>query len=424
MAEIISTQKRDYKYNGPVDSSDYNLRIEENYKDLVYLYNKSNIIDGKLAQAFERVIKDHAFLTSAIIDLQTRVQALESNSGQMSIHSFSQIDYSSFFGTSYAISGTELLHFDPTYNIITLPKVTSSSFSKLKFTNSNYGQIVPDFFKAKIDVSFNGVDTNGSVIDSTPIYNAILDAQDKVWKRNVVSNSSSPAGAQMMLYVKIPNEIAGSLKTNVIKLNPYPVFSVDIAKIEYTLKANPTLTESDGWVPLNRYALYDEVSSAIGKVAPGGWSTIGSDTVENSGPLYFQIPDTDITAIRIKFNQRNYFIESGKYIYTYGLSDLDVRYDKFLPSGKTIVKFTAPNGSLISSINSVVPKIYNVSPTLIDSVFSYRIIYGTPGIGGTVYSENNPGSSEEVWIEITLNMLDDKTAPILTDLVVNYETVI
>ena len=49
MADILNTKKRDYQYNGPVESSDYNERVEENYKDLVYLYNKSNIIDNKLS---------------------------------------------------------------------------------------------------------------------------------------------------------------------------------------------------------------------------------------------------------------------------------------------------------------------------------------------------------------------------------------
>lgn len=423
MTEIISTKKRDYQYNGPVDSSDYNSRIEENYKDLVYLYNRANIVDGKLSQAFERVIKDHKFLALAISDLEDRIAALESSTNTMSIHSFSQIDYASFAGTSYAVSGTELLHFDPVYNVITLPKINSSSFSKLKFTNAIYGQVVPDFFKAKIDISYNGVDTSGAVIDTTPMYNAILDATDKVWKRNVIANSASISGAQMMLYVKIPAESAGSIKSNVIQFNPYPMFSVDIVRVEYTTKINPTLTESDGWTSLNKYALYDQDASAIGKVAPGGWSVLNSDTIQNSGPLYFQIPDTDITGIRIKFNQKNYLIEAGKYIYTYGLSDMDVRYDKFLPSGRSIFKFTPKNGDLISSILSVTPKIYNVSPSLLGNVFSYRILYGTPGVGGTVYSEDNPGSSDEVWIEVTLNMLDDKTAPILTDLVVDYEPV-
>ena len=58
MSEFIYTKRRTAKYNGPVDSSDYNLRVEENYKDLVYLYNKFNVIDQKLGEAFERVLKD------------------------------------------------------------------------------------------------------------------------------------------------------------------------------------------------------------------------------------------------------------------------------------------------------------------------------------------------------------------------------
>ena len=108
MADILNTKKRDYQYNGPVESSDYNERIEENYKDLVYLYNKSNIIDNKLTQAFERVIKDHKFLSSAVEDLTNRVTALEATSNTISLHSFSQIDYSTLVGSSFAISGTEL----------------------------------------------------------------------------------------------------------------------------------------------------------------------------------------------------------------------------------------------------------------------------------------------------------------------------
>ena len=122
MSDILKTKKRDYKYNGPVDSSDYNSRIEQNYQDLVYLYNKSNMVDTKLSAAFERVLKDHTFLANAINDISDRIKALESESNTLSIHSFSQLDYSSFIGSSFAVSGTELLSFDPTYNVISLPK--------------------------------------------------------------------------------------------------------------------------------------------------------------------------------------------------------------------------------------------------------------------------------------------------------------
>lgn len=417
MSEILNTKKRDYAFNGPVYSSDYNQRLEENYKDLVFLYNKANVLDAKLAHAFERVLKDHKFLTNAVMDLSDRIKALEAASQVMSIYSYSQVDNSNFIGTQFAVTGTELLSFDPVYNTITLPKVTSSSFSKLKFSSPISGQIIPDSFKAKIDNSFAGVDTGGAAIDMSPIYNAILDAPDKVWQRNVVSQTVSPSGAQMMLYVRVPSEASGSLKSNCIKLNPYPVFGVDVVSVEYTTNSNPEFKQGDGWTPLNRNGYYDGDDEAIGKIAPGGWAVAGEDTVRNSGPLCFYFPDTDITAIRIKLVQRNYFVELGKNVYTYGLSDLDVRYDKFLPTGRTMIKFTPSNGDIINNIISVTPKIYNVPLSLVSSVFDYRVVYESGGI----FSLENPGSSSDVWIDIRLSMLDDKTAPVLSDLIVTYD---
>lgn len=417
MTEIINTKKRDYQHNGPVESSDYNSRVEENYKDLVYLYNKANVVDTKLSQAFERVLKDQRFITLTIQDLQDRVAALEAASNTLSIHSFSQLDYATFVGTSFAISGTELLTFDPIYNVITLPKVLSSSYSKLKFGSPSSGQVIPDFFKSRVDNSLSGVDTTGAIIDSTPLYNSILDLPDKVWKRNVITETTSPAGAQIMVYVAAPSESTGSLKTNTIKINPFPSFGVDVISIEFTQTSNPTLTDSDGWKPLNVKGLYNGEQQAIGKVPPGGWQTIGADTISNSGPLAFIFADTDITAIRFKLKQRNYFGELGKYIYTYGLSDMDIRYDKYLPTGKMIVKFTPPNSEVISDIVNVTPKIYNIPLSQISSAFSYRVIYNDSG----TYTLSNPGASNFVWIEVTLNMLDDKTAPVLSDLIIQYE---
>lgn len=416
MSDSINTQKRSMQYRGPVDSADYNLRIEENYKDLVYLYNKLSIVDSKLAQSFERVIKDQAFLGNIVQDLLDRIAALEAAGNKISIHSFSQLDYINFVGTSFAISSTDLLTLDPYYNTITLPKVTGSSTSKLKFFNSSVGQIVPDFFKTYIQNNYVGVDTAGNIINTTPTYNAILDDPNRVWKRNVIANESSSSGAQMMLYVRVPTEFTGSMKTNCIKLNPYPMHSVDISVIEYTTVQNPTLTEADGWIPLNSSGLYNQVAAAIGKVPPGGWLTAGSDTIFNSGPLSFYFAEKEITAIRVKMVQRNYFKELDRYIYSYGLSDLDIRYDKFLPSGKTIIKFSAPQGQLIQEVTDVQPFIYNVPLSQMSNAFSYRVIYDDAGN----YSLSNPGSSSHVWIELTLNMLEDKTPPVLSDLLISY----
>lgn len=416
MSEFIHTQRRTRQYNGPVDSSDHNLRIEENYKDLVYLYNKYNVIDQKLAEAFERVLKDHIFISRYIKDLDDRVDALEAAENVLSIHSLTQIDNSAIPNGEIAVQADELLSFDPIYNIITLPKIDGASHSKLKFFTPNDGQIIPDFFESRISNSLAGVDVPGAIIDGTNVYNAILDRSDRYWKRSVISNVTSGSGAQTYLYIKIPSEYSGSKKTNFLKINPFPSYGVDILSIEYTSMENPTLTEADGWQPLNRDSLYDGVTDAVGKVPPGGWTNVGVDAITNSPPMGFYFQELDITAIRFVLRQKNYLIENGKYIYTYGLSDLDVRYDKFLPTGRMIFKFEPSNGDIISSVTSVTPKIYNVSPALLSDVFSYRIIYKD----GSVYTTENPGSSNEIWIEVTLNQLYDGTAPVLSDLIINY----
>lgn len=417
MSEYINTQRRTRQFNGPLNSDDHNARIEENYKDLVYLYNKYGVVDQKLSEAFERVLKDHIFISNYVKDLDDRVAALEANDKQISVHSLSQIENSAVPNSESGIALDEVLYFDPIYNIVTIPKIDGSSHSKLKFFTSNDGQIIPDFFEAKVSNSLPGVDVPGAIIDGTNLYNAILDRSDRFWKRNIISNSVSQYGAQTYVYVKIPSEYTGSKKVNFIKLNPFPSFGVDILSIEYTTTQDPLLTESDNWYPLNIDGLYDGIQSAKGKVPPGGWSTLGSDVINKAGPLGFYFAEKEITAIRFAMRQRDYLVENGKYVYSYGLSDLDIRYDKFLPSGRAIFRFDAPEGDVIHNVNYVTPKIYNVSPSLLSTVFSYRVIYRD----GFVYTTDNPGASNSVWIEVTLNQLPDGTPPVLSDLVIDYD---
>lgn len=419
MPDYINTEKNTTQYNGPVNSSDFNKTIEQNYQDLVQLYNRSGILSEDVRVAFERVLKDHLFITQALVDLEDRVKAIESESaGQkfLSIYNYSQLDPTAMLNTQYAIPASTSLYLDYVNNILTLPKVESSSYSKLKFFNRFVGQVIPDFFEAKIENNFVSADTSGALVDTTPVYNSVLDSSDKYWKRNVILDSPSAAGAQLYLYIKIPPAYGGSDSSNFISMNPYPVFGTDIVSIEYTTIQNPSLTSADGWTPLNYNKMYDGISEAVGKVPPGSWTVSGQDIILNSGPVGFYFPPLEITAVRILLRQRSYIVENNKYVYTYGLSDLDIRSDKFLPSGKTIIRFDAPQGTLIYEVNSVTPKIYNVPEELIATAFDYKVIYFDSG----VYTEENPGSSNSVWIEVTLNQMADGTAPVLSDLIIQY----
>jgi hypothetical protein len=86
-----------------------------------------------------------------------------------------------------------------------------------------------------------------------------------------------------------------------------------------------------------------------------------------------------------------------------------------MPNGRTIVRFNAPQDTLIYEVTDVIPKIYNVPPELMATAFSYRVLYKDSG----VYSED-PIASSTVWVEVTLNQLGDGTSPVLSDLIIKY----
>jgi hypothetical protein len=417
MSDFIYTQKKPIQYHGPISSTDFNERIEQNYADLVYLYNKYGVLDKKITEIIERIVKENMFLTSALRDLQDRIKNIETiNTNQLSIHSKTQVDLSPFVSTSYAIAASSALEFNDYYNHLTLPAASGSSHSKIKFVNSVKGQVIPDFLETRIDPNLAGGDGNGALIDTTPVQYAFLNQPDKVWRRNVILNEPNPLGVSMYLYIKIPIGSIGSSLSNSISLAPFPASGIDIVKIEYTTVPSPTMTDKDGYTAINT-GLYDGEYDALGKVPPGGWSISGSDTVVNSGPLKFYFADTAMTAVRILLRQRNYIKENNVYVYTYGLSDVDIRYDKFITSGKTFIRFDAPAGNTINEILNVSPKVYNVSQSLLSSVFSYRVFYPN---GGS-YSLNNTNTSDHVYIEATLNMLEDKIPPVLSDLIIEVD---
>lgn len=418
MSEFIYTQKNPQQYHGPLSSSQLNEKYEQNYADLVYLYNKYGVLDKKVSEIIERIIKENMYMSNAVMDLFDRIRSLESqNTNQLSLYSSSQIDSSPFISTPYALSTSEALQFDEKYNQLKLPLVTGASHSKIKFINATKGQIIPDFLDTRIDPNLPGGDGTGVVVDTTPVTYAFLNQSDKVWRRNVILNSPNPLGVSMYLYVKVPASSIGSTIANMISLSPYPFNGVDIVKIEYTDKANPTLSDADSYIALNSAGLYSDNYDAVGKVPPGGWPTVGSDAVVNSGPLSFYFAERSITAVRILIRQRNYVIENNKYVYTYGLSDFDIKYEKFLPVGRHFIKYDAPTGKTINEVSNISPKIYNISQSVLSDAFQHRVFYKN----GLNYTLDNPGTSNQVYIEITLKMLDDKNPPVLSDLIIECD---
>ncbi|HJS83571.1 MAG TPA: hypothetical protein VJ742_12130 [Nitrososphaera sp.] len=383
---------------------------------MVTLYNRARLTEADIREFYRRVLKEINSLTRAIEDIESRTDSLESSGTRLTFHNDDQIDNDRFNSTPFSLASTIRNHHDPQHGIIALPRVDASSLSKLFFTNSDDQETLPTTLETRVVGDPSSADTTTSVIDTSAPELSILRRLGRIWERNVIAGSPSVNGAQLTFYVKVPTDLFTTDRSNAIMLHPFPTLGVDITEIAYTTAADVLLQDSDSYVVINATGYHTGNATAIGWVAPGGW--VG-DTARDAGPKLYYFDPKPITGLRIKLRQRNYYKEADRYVYTYGLSALDLRYDKFLSTGKAMIRFNAPAGRTISKITDVQPQMWNTAESSWSDVFSYRVIWETANNSG-IYTLTPVSNSSKVWIEVTLNETPGKGTPALSGLTISY----
>jgi hypothetical protein len=415
MSDSLYTQRRNAQSRGPTTSESYNDRIEENYRDLVVLSNRSGALNEDMRSSYGRLAQDFLSLQQRYNELESRVGVLEDATDTLTFYSNSQIDNSRFDATSFAVPLSSRCFHDDSYGIVALPK--SSSISKLKLTNADGTQLVPSSFEAIASSVAGSLDGDaGSEVVESDTYYSIINEVGKVWERHVIASSTHPDGAAVDLYVRLPTEFVTTDKANVFVIHPYPVFGCDVESIEYTTAQNVNLNSTDGYVPLNTGLLGNGNTDAVGWVAPGAWS---NDKVEKSGNKAFYFDPTSVTGLKVRLRQKSYINEGGKSLYAYGISHMDLRYDSFADTGKFIAKFDAPVGQTISTVSDVEVDLFNVATGEKPYAFDYRVIWETSYESGT-YTTTPVPSSQRVWVEITLNKTNNGASPALSGLTITY----
>lgn len=414
------TKRRAAQYRGPSTSDDYNKRIEENYQDLVVLINNARIADVELDELYRRMVKDNLSLARMLNDLESRMATIEADANRFTFYSGEQVDSAYLDEESIDICSYDLQH-----GVLTLPEVTASSLSKLLYTDTEGREVAPPSLEMRVVPNVLTADnpTNSSTfIDSSAPQYALYRKPGLIWERNVVVHSPHPDGAELQLYVKVPTDLSTTANSNNLVIHPFPHFGTTIREIAYSVTPDPLLQDSDGYEPLNPAGHYAGEEAAKGWVVPGGWTGAneGDDAAVNTGPRVYNFPPKPITALRITLHQDTYYQEAGKYIYSYGLAHLDLRYNKYLREGTALIRFDAPPGGF-QDIVDVQPEIWNVHPAELSNVFSYRVIWPAnpsdpqPDLESEVPLPN----SERVWIEVTLKSTDSWT-PALSGLIVDY----
>lgn len=412
------TKLRPLQYRGPSTSDDYNSRIQENYRDLLALINQAQVLREVVRDGFGQLVKDHYFIAQNITSLQGRIATLELNAHSLgsTLHDSDDTETNRFTNTPFQVATSARLTRDPYNGLILLPRIDSSSVSKLSFTDQDGNVQVPSGLEMRVSGDSSGADTGTAVIDTSDPTQAVAKAVGRVWERNVIVSATNGNGAIMTAYLQVPVDLFTSASSNVVLINPYPVFSVDILEVAYTTSPNIFLQDSDGYVPINSGAFYTNNTQAINWVAPGGWT---GDTILNSPPRAFYFDPQPITGLRIKLRQRTSYHQGSHFVYSYGLSLLDLRYEKFLSTGVTMVKVTPQAGQTISKVTSVQPQIYNVAESELPDVFSYRVIWETSFNSG-IYTLSPVPNSQRAWIEVTLNSTANNGTPALSGLSVSY----
>lgn len=414
--EPLYTQLRNIQFRGPIDSEDYNLRVEENYRDLVTLKNEVMALSEDMRSVFGHLLKEQMSLTNKANDLDNRLDSLETNRFRSSLFDSDELDNDRFRGTSFEIPASARLTLDAFHGLALLPRVESNSLSKLTFTDAEGNSQILTGADIRI-VGIDGTaDTTDAHVDTSDPQFAALRSLGRIWERNVVVSAPDDNGAACYVYVKIPNDLLVTDKSNVLILHPYPVFGVDVEEVAVTTNGVVMLDDQDDYRPLNRTGMYAGRADAVGWVPPGGWT---GDLVYKAGPKAYYYDSQLITGLRLRLRQRTSFLEGGSYVYSYGLSLLDIRYDKFLSTGKTMVRIDPPNDITISSIDDVQPYIFNIAAPDVPDAFSYRVIWET-SYNSHVYTTSPVPNSQRVWIEVTLNQVTDQSTPALAGLDISY----
>lgn len=415
MPDTPFTQQRAVQFRGPSTSDDYNSRIAENYKDLVTLYNRMRIEEDVMIQGYGRFVKSGMTVVQTIQDLENRVAALElAQPISVTFSNAAKMDNSRFDSTSYAMAPVSQLTQDTLHGVLTLPQVSSSSVSKLAFVDPTTGYTtLPTTLGTTVVGDPTTLEATAFIDTSAPELSMARTA-GQIWQRNVVSSTSS-GNAALTLYVQAPTDLFTTADSNTIILHPYPALGTDIIEVAYTTNISPTMQDSDGYVTFPPMHVNDV--NGIGVIPPGSWGNSGDIDINAGFRIYYFDP-VPITGLRIKLRQRNYFTDNGNYVFSYGASQLDLRFTKFLNVGKAMVRIDAPIGQTISAVESVQPKMWNVLEAEMPDVFSWQAVWET-ALNSGIYTTTPVPFSSRVWIQVTLTQTSDGGSPALSGLFVD-----
>lgn len=388
------SRKIEARFRGPTSSEDFNQWIEDNYFDLVQLFNASRKNKSSIEENLSFLLKENLFMQGKIEKLEGLIETM-----QESIDSSKGILSKSFYSIENVSENN--CKIDTRYGIAHLD-LDQIPISKV-YLRDNFGKVfVPNSLNVSLYESYSPISNIRGKIElpiqeDKSIINAFNGSKDSYWIRNHYTTESIDE-VYAIIDIDLPRNIINHTRVNTIYLDPAPEFSFSILDILYS--------SSDTWERLDTFP----------KMTDGETP----QEISDAGKLAFVFPYKDILKLRLYIKQNKWTPEGNNRIFSYGFKSIEVFFTRFKEESSSFtVRFDIPDPSRSFS------KILSVS-----TLPSKGGIKTNSGIETKLFLENGntknvnetlPSTTKTVYVEVSLFPVEGVT-PTISQLNIEYET--
>ena len=241
MAKIPTLRQNPVGFRSPTSSTQYNEMHQQTLDDMITLFDTANQLERELTKAQEAFELVNRFQHMYIRELENRVYQLEEDIRRLQRQTGKKTLYvfANQMMVSSQVPAQERAYLDTTYEVAHLP-ITGKSVSKVYIYDEVTRQIaIPSSLKVEVLPK----EKNGWLIEENSPLLALNGNNHAFWPRKVImpleDNPSKPVTCEFI--ITLPDTIIANREVNMITINPFPVHSLRIDKIEYRMGGDWTL---------------------------------------------------------------------------------------------------------------------------------------------------------------------------------------
>ena len=316
---IPEIKDREFKYRTQMSSHELNDLQTEAFKDILDLFNKSNLLQKQLYEFNLSSSIESSVYAKRLAEVSLKLYQTEELFNNLRSVDTEYRYQSKFAYEAQTIEDEYAAIVNKETNDITEHII--SSISKTHLYDETYDEIlIPNSIQAYIGPDTFAVGEGIYTIEDSEVKN-IFDCTDaNVWYRKVTTNTDIEY-IENEIVISLPEDIVTTRLVNEVIIKPFPLGYMDIMDIQY--KTNGSWVRIPGFN--NHFGAEEETYE----------DTFGNSynriIIPNAGNLRFNFKALQMNQIKIKMRQRNFEYDStlDRRIWYLGLRNVDVLYNRY-----------------------------------------------------------------------------------------------